>query len=301
MNFVQNQSISKIRFYRPNAEAMEALRGSQVSVTVGVDNGDLQQLAQSAKAAKSWVEQNIIPYAIEVVISYIILGDNVIPGKISEFVLDAMVNLRAVCNDFGIDTVKITTAVDRSVLVPFYYPSHSVFNKESTDYMIPIVKFFSSQKSPLMINIFPDQLYSEHRFNYTLDFATFSTKLPVFYDNTLGYKNLFEVMVDSFYWAMEKITDGGDVDVAITSGWSWCGPLPFSSKENSYNYNFNYMEQVSVGGGTPKKANTSSLDAFVSQMFKENDCPNITCYGLFEYNLQPVYPLFAIASPPPLY
>ncbi|CAM8922901.1 unnamed protein product [Rhodiola kirilowii] len=49
MKFIKNLGLTKIRFYHPYADAMEALRGSQVSVTVGVKNEDLPVATTGSK------------------------------------------------------------------------------------------------------------------------------------------------------------------------------------------------------------------------------------------------------------
>lgn len=301
MAFIKNLSITKVRFYHPYPDAMEALRGSDVSVAVGIRNEDLAPLARSADAAKLWMEQNIQPYAKDVVISYIVLGNNAVPGNVSKYILNAMVNLQGLINDdASIKAIKVTTEVDQNVLINSTYlvPSKSEFTKEASVYLLPIVKFLSMQSSPLMINFLADDIFIAHQQNYSTEFATFQTKLPVFYDHSLGYKNLFETMVDSFYWAMEKF-GCGNVGVAITTGWSSWGRIPVGSNVNAYNYNYGMMQQVSLGGGTPKKPN-GYLDAFIFEMLVERDYyGQIPSYGLFEYDLRPVYDLFTPPPPPP--
>uniref|UniRef100_A0A7N1A9P7 Uncharacterized protein n=1 Tax=Kalanchoe fedtschenkoi TaxID=63787 RepID=A0A7N1A9P7_KALFE len=147
MNRIKTLNVTKIRFYHPTPDATEGLRGTEVSVTVGVKNEDLPSLAQSADAAKQWIEQNIQPYKNHVFFSLIVLGDSVL-------------------------SQKTTTAVNVSVQVPSSYlptshlPSDSEFTRESL-------------VAPPMINIFPDDQCWQYKRNCSIDFATFETMSSV--------------------------------------------------------------------------------------------------------------------------
>ncbi|KAL6274404.1 hypothetical protein ACE6H2_025096 [Prunus campanulata] len=59
--------------------ALEALRGKEIDVSLGIRNEDLPQLAGSVDAVNSWFATNVEPYLNDIVFSYISVGNEVIP------------------------------------------------------------------------------------------------------------------------------------------------------------------------------------------------------------------------------
>ncbi|KAH9801971.1 DDE Tnp4 domain-containing protein [Citrus sinensis] len=90
INPYKKYSIGKIRLFDPNDAALNALRGSQIDVTLGVRNEDLPNLAASQDAANSWFATNMEPYLKDVVFSLIAVGNQVIPREFCQYVLPVM-------------------------------------------------------------------------------------------------------------------------------------------------------------------------------------------------------------------
>uniref|UniRef100_A0A7N2M323 glucan endo-1,3-beta-D-glucosidase n=1 Tax=Quercus lobata TaxID=97700 RepID=A0A7N2M323_QUELO len=65
----KTSGIGKMRIFDPNQATLQVLKGSGISVIVGVVNNDLQGLATSPAAANDWVQTNIKPYLPDVNIS----------------------------------------------------------------------------------------------------------------------------------------------------------------------------------------------------------------------------------------
>ncbi|KAK7848435.1 glucan endo-1 [Quercus suber] len=76
--------IGKMRIFDPNQATLQALKGSNISVIVGVVNNDLQGLATSPGAANGRVQTNISPYLPDVNISYIAVGNEIKPSSFSD-------------------------------------------------------------------------------------------------------------------------------------------------------------------------------------------------------------------------
>ncbi|KAI6683777.1 hypothetical protein NL676_029690 [Syzygium grande] len=90
----QRYGIGKLRLFDPNPAALAALRGSGIEVTLGTKNEDLQSIASSVDAAKTWFDANVQPYTSDVKITFLSAGNEVVPGNLAQFVLPAMQNLQ---------------------------------------------------------------------------------------------------------------------------------------------------------------------------------------------------------------
>ncbi|KAK3034492.1 hypothetical protein RJ639_032481 [Escallonia herrerae] len=95
---------------------------------------------------------------------------------------------------------------------------------------------------------------------------------PVVVDGSLSYQYLFDLIVDSFFWAMEK--EGlTDVELVVSeSGWPSAGNGNLTTPVLAATCNKNFMEHV-MKNGTPKRPN-SYIEGFIFAMFNENLKPD---------------------------
>ncbi|XP_030445356.2 probable glucan endo-1,3-beta-glucosidase BG4 [Syzygium oleosum] len=264
--------IGKLRLFDPNPAALAALRGSEIEVTLGTKNEDLQSIALSVDAAKTWFDANVQPYTSDVKITFLSAGNEVVPGNLAQFVLPAMRNLQSVVKGYGYSGMRITTVVATSTLGTSYPPSNSTFSNAARADMVGIIKFLSSSGSPLMINVYPYFAYASDPVNVRLDYAQFTANGSVVQDGTLSYSNLLDAVVDAFYWAMEKegVTS---VDLVVSeSGWPSAGNGYITSVELAQIYNQNLVKRFQANAGTPKHPDRS-LGGFIFAMFNENQKP----------------------------
>ncbi|KAK0570985.1 hypothetical protein LWI29_009459 [Acer saccharum] len=116
---------------------------------------------------------------------------------------------------------------------------------------------------------------------------------PVVIDGDLKYYNLFDAMVDSFIWAMEK--EGvSDVKVLISeSGWPSAGNGKLTTPQLAATYNKNFKDHILSLKGTPKRPNMY-IEGFIFATFNENQKPASVeqNFGLSYPNMEPVYPVF---------
>lgn len=96
VNLYKQNNFTKMRIFEPNPRVLEALRGSKIELTLGVRNNDIPILAAGEDAAKSWFMTNVQPYVDDINITYITVGNEVVPGQFSESILPAMQNLQKV-------------------------------------------------------------------------------------------------------------------------------------------------------------------------------------------------------------
>lgn len=98
VSLYKKYNIQKMRIFEPYPQVLEALRGSNIELTLGVRNNDIPILASDEGAANSWFMSNVHPYMNDIHISHITVGNEVIPGEFSESILPAMQNLQNVLN-----------------------------------------------------------------------------------------------------------------------------------------------------------------------------------------------------------
>ncbi|KAF8404060.1 hypothetical protein HHK36_008937 [Tetracentron sinense] len=134
---------------KQNLEVLEALRGANLLVSVGIRNEDLAGLSSSQDAANSWVNTYIVPYNGNILIRWISLGNEVIPGPLSTYVASAMNNIYKALVSVGLSNIKVSTVVPGSVLGTSYPPSQGSFSSEVAKVMNFVVSFLSSTSSPI--------------------------------------------------------------------------------------------------------------------------------------------------------
>ncbi|XP_047333007.1 glucan endo-1,3-beta-glucosidase, basic isoform-like [Impatiens glandulifera] len=280
--FKQN-GIKRMRLYDPNPEALKALGGSNIEVTVGVLNQDLQKLASSPAEATTWVQTNIKSYP-NVTFRYIVVGNEVQ----SQFVLGAMQNMFNAISTAGLKSqIRVTTALDTGILGESFPPSKGVFKADANGFITPIAKFLAANGSPLLMNVYPYFALA----NVALDYALFKSPGVVVKDGALGYQNLFDAMMDALYSALEKAGAGSLEIVVSETGWPTSGGNG-TSLENQKSYILNLINHVKGTQGTPKKPG-KSIETYIFAMFDENQkTPDYEKFwGLFTPNKQIKYPI----------
>ncbi|XP_047331844.1 glucan endo-1,3-beta-glucosidase, basic isoform-like [Impatiens glandulifera] len=282
----KQNGIQRLRLYDPNPEALQALGGSDIEVSVGVLNADIERLASSQDEANTWVQNNIKNYP-SVKFKYIVVGNEFQ----LQFVLSAMQNLLIAVSDAGLNQIRVTTAVHSGILGESYPPSNGVFSADVNEFITPIAKFLAIYGCPLFLNVYPYFAYTGSQGNVALDYALFNSPGIVVTDNDLGYQNLLDAMIDAFYWALEK-AGAGSVEIVVSeTGWPTSGG-DGASLENQKNYILKLIDHVKSGLGTPKKPG-KLIETYIFAMFDENQkSPEYEKFwGLFTPDQQIKYPI----------
>ncbi|KAL0735428.1 hypothetical protein Bca4012_011638 [Brassica carinata] len=255
INFFKSIGITKIRIFDPNTTVLDALRGNkEIGVTVGVKDQDLAALATSEEAVNSWFTTNIEPYLADVNITFITVGNEVIPGPIGPQVLPVIQSLTNLVKSLPI---SVTTVVAMSNLGQSYPPSAGKFNPQSREQLVPVLKFLSQTSTPIFVNIYPYFPYASDPVNIHLDYATSNTETVVVQDGPLGYSNMFDAMFDAFVWAMEKEGVKDLPMVVSETGWPSAGNGDLTTPDIAATYNGNVLKHIVSGKGTPKRPNSA--------------------------------------------
>ncbi|PRQ41003.1 putative glucan endo-1,3-beta-D-glucosidase [Rosa chinensis] len=197
-----------------------------------------------------------------------------IPGPFAREVLTIIKSLQDKLVKIG-KADMVTTSVGSSVLGASYPPSTGEFAANNLNDMKDVLRLLSAYGAPLMINVYPYYAYAADRSHVSLDYALFNATAPVVHDGELAYQNLFDAMVDSFYWAMEKAEYRNVSIVMSETGWPRTGTIP----EVAETYSRNLVKRMKSGVGTPKRPN----DTFGAFIYAYHDGPHDS-FGVFDPN-----------------
>ena len=277
-----------MRIFDTNQATLQALKGSNIEVIVGVVNDDLQGLATSPAAANTWVQTNIIPYVPDVKISYIAAGNEIKPSDpLAQYVELAIHNLNNAITGSNLQ-IKVSTAIDMSLLGKHYPPSACSFSDSASSYMKTIVRILVNANAPLFANVYPYFAYIGDPTDIKLEYALFTSPGVVVQDGNLEYQNLFDAIVDVLYSALEKI-GGANMTVIVTeSGWPSDGNGGVATVDNACTYYKNLISHVQ--NGTPKRP--GPLETYLFALFDEDQkgpAETEKHYGLFSPTKQPQY------------
>ncbi|KAF8389450.1 hypothetical protein HHK36_026145 [Tetracentron sinense] len=265
---LKSRNIQKIRLFDPNHDVLNALEGSEIELVLGVLNQDLNQLANDPSFATTWVKTNVIPYTPTVHFKYISAGNEVIPGPLAAYVLPAMKNLVGALKAANLE-ISVTTCVSTQVLGSSYPPSNGSFSEAVAPDMVSITGFLEANQSSLLVNIYPYFAYASDPANIRLDYALFTATDVVATDGEMGYKNLFDAMVDAVYAALEK-AGGSNVEIVVAeSGWPSAGNGDIATIKNAGNYVNGLIGHVASGAGTPRRPG-KVVETYLFAIFNED-------------------------------
>nr|XP_048323700.1 glucan endo-1,3-beta-glucosidase-like isoform X1 [Ziziphus jujuba var. spinosa] len=290
VQFFKDNGITRMRIYEPYQSTLQALRGSNIELTIGILNKNLQGLNDPA-AATDWVQKNVRDFP-DVKFRYIAVGNEVhVEDAETRYLLPAMQNIQSAISAANLqDQIKVSTAIYSGLLENSFPPSTSAFRGGASSFMIPIVTFLVNNGSPLLANIYPYFSRKDDP-SIPLEYALFTASGTVVHDpNTnLDYQNLFDALVDSVYAALEK-AGGQNLKVVVSeSGWPSEGGAD-ASVSNAQTYYKNLIDHVK--NGTPKRS--GAIETYLFAMFDENTKDGNEVerhFGLFTADKQPKYQL----------
>ncbi|RLN39279.1 glucan endo-1,3-beta-glucosidase 7 [Panicum miliaceum] len=132
---LKSTAISKVRLYGVDAGLIRALAGSNISVVIGVANGDIPSLAADPAAASRWMAANVLPFVPATAISVVAVGNEVLESgdaSLAAALLPAMQNLRAAATAAadGAAGVRFSTVNTMGVMAQSDPPSTGAFHPD---------------------------------------------------------------------------------------------------------------------------------------------------------------------------
>lgn len=187
---------------------LQALRGSNIEVTLGVPNTDLENVA---------------------------------------ILFNAIRNIQTAISNAGLgNQIKVSTAIETGLTTDTSPPSNGRFKDEVRQFIEPIINFLVTNRAPLLVNLYPYFAVDQNP-DIKLEYALFTSPDVVVTDNGRGYKNLFDAILDATYSALEK-AGGSSLQIVVSeSGWPSAGKGQLTSIDNARTYNNNLIQHVKGG------------------------------------------------------
>ncbi|XP_004516619.2 glucan endo-1,3-beta-glucosidase-like [Cicer arietinum] len=290
IDLLKSNNIKRMRIYDPDEATLQALRGSNIELVIGVPNENIQTIATGVSSASYWVQNYILKYSKDVKFRYIVVGNEINPNDpTSQFILPAMQNINAVLISANLQNkIKVSTAIQLDFLGSSYPPSTGAFSSSSNSYISSIVQFLLQSDAPLLANVYTYFSYISAPKEIELSFALLNSPTVQVNDGEYKYTNLFDATLGALYSALEKV-GGANLEVVVSeSGWPSDGGVA-ATVENAQAYYSNLIKHVS--NGTPKRPN-QELETYLFAMFDENKkgpAKTERHFGLFTPNKQPKY------------
>lgn len=301
---MQNLGFGRARIFDFDGPTIKAFAGSGLELIIGMPNTAISALAVDVNAADQWILTNVVPYYPSSNITYIMVGNELFADSSLSSVwlqlVPAIQNLYTSLTNRNLTAIRLSTAVEYSVLSLSYPPSKGVFRTDiATQVITPLLKFLDSTGSYLFINVYPYFGWSTNSQYIPLNYALFTNSSVFYTDSTtsLQYTNLLDAQLDAMYAAMAAV-GYGNVRVAISeTGWPTLGDSDElgANISNAQTYNNNLVKYVlgSPTRGTPRKPGVF-IPTFIFALFNENQKTGATTernWGVLYPNGNAVYPL----------
>ncbi|XP_022771542.1 probable glucan endo-1,3-beta-glucosidase A6 [Durio zibethinus] len=282
VKLIQSLGAKRVKIYDANPHILNALRDTNLQVSIMVPNQLITNISTNQKLADSWVESNVVPFYPKTKIRYLLVGNEVISSSPNETwynIVPAMRKIKKALKTHRLHKIKVSTSMAMDVLESSFPPSNGTFR---SDIAVPIVKpmlqFLNRTKSFYFLDVYTYFPWSTNPKNINLDYALFESQTIKYTDpaSNLTYTNLFDQMVDAVVFAMKKL---GYLDVRIwiaETGWPNAGDID-QIGANIYNaatYNRNVIKRLTAKPaiGTPARPGWV-LPSFIFALYNENQKP----------------------------
>lgn len=324
---LQNLKAKQVKIYNVNAEILNAVKGTDLQVTVTVPNELIINISSDQTLADQWIQTNIVPFYPEAIIRFILVGKNYYnnnnnnnfrqppsPPPWFYHVVPAIRKIRSALKRFGLNkNVKVgTPLVAMDVLEgsnnnknknSIFPPSNARFRSDITGkVMKPLLQFLSHTKSFLFLDLFPYFEWTSKPDVISLEYAllqsAFRNASYSYRDSGSGlvYTNLIDQMLDSVVFAMKKLGYPNIRLYIAETGWPNGGDVDQigANVYNAATYNRNIVKKFTAKPplcGTPARPG-EVIPINILALYNENRKPGPSTerhFGLLYTNGSYIY------------
>lgn len=118
VQLLKNLGISQVRIYDTNASVLTAFQNSNIQLTVGILNDELESIGTSNVSASTWVTTKLVPFKDSINIYAIAVGNEVLTGvpSLASFLVPAMQNVNAALSANNMGGIKVSSPCSMDVL-----------------------------------------------------------------------------------------------------------------------------------------------------------------------------------------
>ncbi|CAI0386008.1 unnamed protein product, partial [Linum tenue] len=272
VGLLQANGIQNVRLFDADAATLRSFASTGISLMIDIPNESLPSIASgTANSTVDWLISNVFSHIPPSQVKYLAVGPEafVRDAFYTPYVVPAITNLHGALQSVGLaGRIKISSPQPISVMSGFYPPSSAHFDPLIKPAMIPLLQFLRDSGSPLMVNLYPYEVYVSHSNRIPLEYALFKAD-GEFGDSGLMYDNLFDASIDAFVHAMEREGFQGIRVVVAETGWpTACGEA--AGVDNALTYNDNVVRRAVNGVGTPKRPK-EEMEVYMFDLFDENE------------------------------
>lgn len=303
IHLIKSIKAGQVKIYDSNPEILKLLSGTNLKVSIMVQNHEIINISSSQSSADEWVQNNVLAYYPETMIRFILVGNEILSysspqdQQIWHNLVPAMHRIKNSLNTLNIHNIKVGTPLAMDILQTTFPPSSGKFRPDISNLvMVPLLQFLNHTKSFFFIDVYPYFSWSTNWTNSSLDFALFrATTNYTDPKSGLVYTNLLDQMLDSVIFAVKKIGFSNIPIIISETGWPNNGDIE-QVGANIYNaatYNRNLIKKMTTKPalGTPARPGVV-IPTFVFSLFEENQKtgPGIERHwGLIHSDGTPIY------------
>ncbi|KAI9120136.1 hypothetical protein K1719_008784 [Acacia pycnantha] len=122
-----------MRLFDPDIAVLDALKSTNISLTLGIRNEDLPAMAAAMEPVNTWFKTYVEPYLNDIVFEHIVAGNELVPGDLANYILPVMQNFQTLLDAQNLKGISMTTCVATTVLGNSFPPSQSIFSDQSKE------------------------------------------------------------------------------------------------------------------------------------------------------------------------
>ncbi|PSR94952.1 Glucan endo-1,3-beta-glucosidase [Actinidia chinensis var. chinensis] len=303
VQLIKGLNAKRVKIYNADPEILEALKGTNLQVSIMVPNELLSNISKNQTLADVWVRSNVAPFIPAVKIQYLLVGNEILSSsdEVTHISLvPAMHRIRASVKAMGFKKIKIGTPLSMDVLESSFPPSNGTFRAEfSGRIMKPLLQFLNRTKSFFFLDVYTFFPWASDPVNIKLEYALMSATNITYIDPGTGltYTNLLDQMLDAVVYAMKRV---GFPDIRLfiaETGWPNGGDIDQIGANiyNSATFNRNIIKKLTAkpAVGTPARPGIA-LPANIFALYNENKKTGPGTerhFGLLYPNGSNIYPI----------